>query len=244
MHAENDAGEARGRGMLRAFTEEPEHARLPQEDVEDSDATDEAHEDTDTDYHVRGRQMLRAFTQEPELGQDDGTEEDENEYDGDTSKLNPIDEDESDDDDILYQNSGVIPAKSMAPPPRPPLHKPYQQKPQSTFHAPGSLPRQQLWSRHPWAVRPGAWPPNRRIRIKAKICRRRKHRPQMAHSSPTSSNGGKTTNSQVHDPPTRHGTLALTKWAPEKKKQRRRRKADIMDKRLWEIKQLFRGSGL
>ncbi|ELR06825.1 hypothetical protein GMDG_08117 [Pseudogymnoascus destructans 20631-21] len=142
MHAETDAGEARGRGMLRAFTEEPKHARLPQEDVEGSDATDDAHEDTDTDYHARGRQMLRAFTQEPEFGRD----EDENEYDGDTSKLNPIDEDESDDDDILYQSSGVIPAKSMAPPPRPPIYKQYQQKPQSRFHAPKSVPRQRLWS--------------------------------------------------------------------------------------------------
>lgn len=138
MHAETDAGEERGRGMLRAFTGEPEQTRLPQRVVEDADDTDEAHEDMDTDYHVRGRQMLRAFTQEPDLGRDAGTDEDE--YDRDTSKLNMIDEDESDDDDILYQSSGVIPAKFMAPPPRPPLRKPYQHNPQSRLHAPKSVP--------------------------------------------------------------------------------------------------------
>ncbi|KFY90521.1 hypothetical protein V498_05917 [Pseudogymnoascus sp. VKM F-4517 (FW-2822)] len=144
MHAENDAGEERGRGMLRAFTEEPEQARFPQHIVEDSDDmddVDELLEDTGTDYYVRGRQMLRAFTQEPELGQEPGIEEDENDYDGDMSKLHTIDEDESDDDDILYQSSGVISAKSMAPPPRPPLHKPYQAKPQSRFHVPKHVPR-------------------------------------------------------------------------------------------------------
>lgn len=152
MHDETDAGEEReqrGRGMLRAFTEEPENTRLPQRDVEDFDDEDDedvAHEDTDRDYHVRGRQMLRAFTQEPEFGQDAGTEEDGNEYDGDTSKLNTIEEDDSDDDDILYQSSGVIPAKSMAPPPRPPLHRPYQPKPQSRFNTPKPLPRSRLSS--------------------------------------------------------------------------------------------------
>ncbi|KFY23908.1 hypothetical protein V493_05562 [Pseudogymnoascus sp. VKM F-4281 (FW-2241)] len=143
MHTETDAGEVRGRGMLRAFTEEPEQARVPQGGVEDFDDSDDLHEDTDTDYHVRGRQMLRAFTQEPELGGEAGTEEEENEYDGDTSKLNVIDEDESDDDDILYQNSGVIPAKSMPPPPRPPLHKP-QQRPPSRFHKPKPVPNPRL----------------------------------------------------------------------------------------------------
>lgn len=152
MHAETDAGEARGRGMLRAFTEEPEHARLPRGEMEDPDETDEAdedtdeaYEDTDADYHVRGRQMLRAFTQEPEFGRETSTEEDVYGYDGDMSNLNAIDE-ESDDDDILYQSSGVIPAKSMAPPPRPPVCRPYQQKPQSRFHVPKPLPGPRLSS--------------------------------------------------------------------------------------------------
>ncbi|KFY34345.1 hypothetical protein V494_06855 [Pseudogymnoascus sp. VKM F-4513 (FW-928)] len=140
MHTETDAGEGRGRGMLRAFTEEPEHSQLPQQDTDDSDNADGAHEDMDMEYHVRGRQMLRAFTQEPEFERDAATEEDENEYDGDTSKLPEIDE-ESDDDDILYQSSGIIPAKSMAPPPRPPIYKPYRQKPLSTFRAPIPAPK-------------------------------------------------------------------------------------------------------
>ncbi|OBT42128.1 hypothetical protein VE00_08326 [Pseudogymnoascus sp. WSF 3629] len=87
-----------------------------------------------------------AFTQEPELGREAGTDEDENEYDGDTSNLNTIDENESDDDDILYQSSGVIPANSMAPPPRPPLYKPCQQKPQSKFHTPKPVQSQRLSS--------------------------------------------------------------------------------------------------
>lgn len=243
MHAENDAGEARGRGMLRAFTEEPEHARLPQEDVEDSNATDEAHEDTDTDYHVRGRQMLRAFTQEPELGQDDGTEEDENEYDGDTSKLNPIDEDESDDDDILYQNSGVIPAKSMAPPPRPPLHKPYQQKPQSTFHAPGSLPRQQLWSTgttdrsEPDIL--GQFGQELGPRIDEYVSRQKSVDegsidPKWRTPALPAATAGKRPilKSMILQPDTERSRSPNgdSLWAPEKKKQRRRRKADIMDK--------------
>ncbi|KFY54502.1 hypothetical protein V497_07669 [Pseudogymnoascus sp. VKM F-4516 (FW-969)] len=131
MHTETDAGEGRGRGMLRAFTEEPEQARFPQQDVEDSDDVEdagEAQDDMDTDYHVRGRQMLRAFTQEPDLGRETGKERDEYEYDGDTSKLNTIVEDDSDDDDILYQSSGIIPVKSMAPPPRPPLFNHNQHK--------------------------------------------------------------------------------------------------------------------
>ncbi|KFY32609.1 hypothetical protein V493_00031 [Pseudogymnoascus sp. VKM F-4281 (FW-2241)] len=80
MHTETDAGEVRGRGVLRAFTEEPEQERVPQGGVEDLDDSDDLHEDTDTDYHVRGRQMLRAFTKEPALGGEAGTEEDENEY--------------------------------------------------------------------------------------------------------------------------------------------------------------------
>lgn len=108
MHTETDPWGGRGRGMLGPFTEEPEHALVPQGDLKVFDDTDDAHEDKDTGYHVRGRQMLRAFTQEPELG-------------GEYKKLNVIDEEESDDDDILYQNSGLIPAKSMPPPPSHPF---------------------------------------------------------------------------------------------------------------------------
>ncbi|KFY70226.1 hypothetical protein V499_09350 [Pseudogymnoascus sp. VKM F-103] len=243
MHAETDAGEVRGRGMLRAFTEEPEHARLPQEDVEDSNATDEGDEDTDTDYHVRGRQMLRAFTQEPEFGQEAGTEEDENEYDGDTSKLIPIDEDESDDDDILYQNSGVIPAKSMAPPPRPPLHKPSQQKPQSRFHTPKPLPRQRLWSTgaadtlEPDIV--SQFGQELGPRIVEYVSRQKSVDegsidPKWRTPALPAATAGKRPilKSMILQPDTERSPSPNedSLWAPEKKRRRRRRKAEMINK--------------
>ncbi|OBT73189.1 hypothetical protein VF21_08706 [Pseudogymnoascus sp. 05NY08] len=243
MHAETDAGEARGRGMLRAFTEEPELSRLP-EDVEDSDATDEADEDMDTDYDVRGRQMLRAFTQEPELGRDDVTEEDEKEYDGDTSKLNPIDEDESDDDDILYQNSGVIPAKSMAPPPRPPLHRTHQQKSQSSSHTPKSVPKQRLWSTgaadrsEPHIL--ARFDQELGPRIDEYVSRQKSVDedsidPKWRTPALPAATAGKRPilKSMILQPDTERSPSPNgdSLWAPEKTKRRRRRKADIIDKR-------------
>ncbi|OBT81519.1 hypothetical protein VE02_09749 [Pseudogymnoascus sp. 03VT05] len=243
MHAETDAGEARGRGMLRAFTEEPENARVP-EDVEDSDDMDDAHEDMDTDYDFRGRQMLRAFTQEPEFGREAGTEEDENEYDGDTSKLNPIDEDESDDDDILYQNSGVIPAKSMAPPPRPPLHQPYQEKPQSTFHTPKSLPRQRLWSTgaantsEPDILRQFGQELGPRIDeyvSRQKSVDEGSVDPKWRTPALPAATAGKRPilKSMILQPDTERSPSPNgdSLWAPEKQIRRRRRKADMIDKR-------------
>ncbi|ELR03580.1 hypothetical protein GMDG_06234 [Pseudogymnoascus destructans 20631-21] len=115
MHNETDAGKGRGRGILRAFTEEPEQAGFSrhggEDNVEDYYDVDEASDSMD--YHVRGRQMLRGSTQEPDLGQESGTE-DEEDYSRDTVRQNAAADDDSSDDDILYQNSGIIPAKSLA----------------------------------------------------------------------------------------------------------------------------------
>lgn len=247
MHAENDAGEERGRGMLRAFTEEPEQARFSQQVVEDSDDTDDVDEllgDTGTDYHVRGRQMLRAFTQEPELGREPVIEEDENDYDGDTNKLHMIDEDESDDDDILYQSSGVIPAKSMAPPPRPPLHKPHQPKPQSRFHVPKPVPRPQPSSST------AAYPSEPDIlaqfgqelgpRIAEYVSRQKSVDegtidPKWRTPALPAATAGKRPilksiilQPDIERSPSPNGNSL---WAPEKKPRRRRRKADKRDTR-------------
>ena len=127
------AGEGRGRDILRAFTEEPEQAGFSRHGLGDNaEGCYDVDEASDSmDYHVRGRQMLRAFTQEPDLGQESGTEEDEEEYNRDTVRQNAAADDDSSDDDILYQNSGVIPAKSLAPLPinyrhSQPLKSPFQ----------------------------------------------------------------------------------------------------------------------
>ncbi|KFZ18243.1 hypothetical protein V502_04198, partial [Pseudogymnoascus sp. VKM F-4520 (FW-2644)] len=147
MHNETDAGEGRGRGMLTAFTEEPELAGFSRHGLEDNaeDYYDVDEASDSMDYHVRGRQMLRAFTQEPDLGQESGTEEDEEEYNRDTVRQNAAANDDSSDDDILYQNSGVIPAKSlaplpMAPPPKPPINYPHSQPLKSPFQTPKPAP--------------------------------------------------------------------------------------------------------
>ncbi|KFY18806.1 hypothetical protein V491_04697, partial [Pseudogymnoascus sp. VKM F-3775] len=162
MHNETDAGEGRVRGMLRAFTEEPDQAGFLRHGLEDNaeDYYDVDEASDSMDYHVRGRQMLRAFTQEPDLGQKSGTEEDEEEeYSRDTVRQNAAADDDSSDDDILYQNGGVIPANSLAafpiaPPPKPPINYPHSQ-PLKPFHTPKpasisrSLKRSSAYSSEP-----------------------------------------------------------------------------------------------
>lgn len=154
MHNETDAGEGRGRGMLRAYTEEPEQAGFSRHGSEDNAEhyydVDEASDSMD--YHVRGRQMLLAFTQEPDLGQESGTEEDEEEYNRVTIRQNAAADDDSSDDDILYQNNGVIPANSlvplpMAPPPKPPINYRHSQPLKSPFQTPKPAPNSRALKR-------------------------------------------------------------------------------------------------
>ncbi|KFZ18777.1 hypothetical protein V501_01008 [Pseudogymnoascus sp. VKM F-4519 (FW-2642)] len=145
MHNETDAGEGRARGILRAYTEEPERAGLSRHGLEDNaeDYHDVDEASDSMDYHARGRQMLRASTQEPDLGQQSGTEEDEKEYNWDIVGQNAATDDDSSDDDILYQNSGVIPANSLAPlpmPPKPPINYPQSQPLKSPFQIPKPAP--------------------------------------------------------------------------------------------------------
>lgn len=132
MHDETDAGDVgKGSGMLRAFTQEPEQG-LGQglDDRENLYDADEAEDDTDADYHVNGKQMLRSFTQEPEFGLGNAIPEEEDEYEENIGKESSNVEEESDDDDILYRSSGVIPARPTAPP-KPPLRNQHQQVHQS-----------------------------------------------------------------------------------------------------------------
>jgi len=152
MQDETDAGDVgKEREMLRAFTEEPElglGSRM--DDREDSFDADEADDNIQTDYQVNGRQMLRAFTTEPEFGLGNPSLEEDDEEEQDIGNENAnIEEDSDDEDDILYQSSGVIPAKSMAASFKPPFQNQHQQFPHSRVQSLKQAPKPKPLSSRP-----------------------------------------------------------------------------------------------